>query len=418
MLTLKTILGLAVIFIIYICIRKDAPSGVIQFFYLLITISTMGYGFSTRPHHFTYIMYALFLLILRKNDKKKLDIKLSIPVLGFIWANLHGAFFIGIILGLVYSLTELIRTRLKSKHALIALAATLIFFGLTFINPYGPRLWNFIFHSGANFRPHLSEWAPFNPIKDFYDHPDFIVLVIISAISLLVSREKKNITWIAILIVSFISAVLMRRNIPLFAITACFVIPEHLTNIAKEPAERLCGRIAKPVLSGILAVLIITSTWYTLNFNKTNPLEIEVQQDKFPVQVIDFMAANNITGNALVFFDWAENCIWNLYPNVKVFTDGRLWSAYSTDVINDYFNFLYTEGAWENALNNYPTDIVLIHTGNPVHAEMAKKEEWFRIFGNEIAVLFLKKSAHKDIIWKIESKSIVVPKSKQNTFFP
>ncbi|MFC1497400.1 hypothetical protein ACFLS1_02865 [Verrucomicrobiota bacterium] len=416
LLALKIILGLCVILLIHLSMKIGCRSGRVRFLFLLLVISTMSYGFSTRPHHFTYVMYALFLFLLKSNRYKTLLV--LAPLAGVLWANMHGAFFIGILLTGFYSVFELMKTRSFTGRARTASIISLILFFSSFFTPYGLRTWSFILESGSNMRPYLSEWAPFHPLKDFVDHTDFVALSVLSLLAVCCSRRKKDITWLGILIVSFACGLLMRRNIPLFAITACLVVPQHIEAVADEPLRKIFLRIPKPVLISFLSLFIAVSAWYTFNFNKTNPFEIEVQQDRHPSDIILFMQENGVAGNALVFFDWAEYCIWKLYPECRVFTDGRLWSAYSTDVIKDYFNFLYLGDNWSNALDNYPTDIVLIHTGNPVYEKMLCDNKWALVCESSIAGLFLKKSVHKEFLERMEAGGIVMPQRQQNVFFP
>jgi hypothetical protein len=299
------------------------------------------------------------------------------------------------------------------------IAALLLFVGLTFVNPYGARLWNFIFESAAKPRPYLSEWAPFDPQSHFATHIDFVVLALISLLAILFSRKKKELPEVGILLVSFIAACWLRRNIPLFAITAAFVIPSYADDLAGQSLERMAARIPKAVLAAILALVIMTSAGFTLRFDKSRPLQIEIPQNRFPSEIIRFMGASDIRGNALIFFDWAEYSIWKL-PHCRVFLDGRFNDAYDEHIIDDYFNFLYLGPHWENALLNYPVNIMLLHRGNPVFKRMMQNDDWQVVCTNGIAGLFLKKSEHQDLIARLQTGEIRPPstEAEREVFFP
>ncbi|NQU74171.1 MAG: hypothetical protein HQ547_05630, partial [Candidatus Omnitrophica bacterium] len=315
LLLLKGILGLCVVYMIHSAMKETCKVGAVKFLFLLLVISVMGYGFSTRPHLFTYLLYAFFILSLRKLYLNNIKFVLLFGLLGTLWANLHGAFFIGALLLAIYFAVSLVQEKSKRSSnnlALLAMAIAL-FVAATFINPYGARLWNFLYYSTAKFRPYLSEWAPCLSLAYLGEHMDFVVLSLISLLAVYFSKKKKDVALVWILGIVFVSAVAIRRNIPLFAITAGFIVPEHLESAAGKTVKKIFSRFSQQVLAIALSIFVIFSMWGTLFFNKTNPVEIEIPQDQFPVSVISFMRINEISGNALVFFDWAEYCIRELY---------------------------------------------------------------------------------------------------------
>jgi len=435
LLALKIVLGFCVIFLLNLSMKVDCRVGVIRFLYLLLIISTMGYGFSIRPHHFTYLMYALFLLFLKFHPKNRLVTLLVIPVLGILWVNLHGAFFIGALLMGFFIVFETISKKYvlnespSARYIPTLLAATALFVAASFINPYGFRLWRFIFQSATDLRPYLSEWAMFHPVRDFFSHVDFMVLALITFTSMLFLRDRRDITWQCILFISFIAAILMRRNIPLFAITAGFAGTRHVDKAAGEIVSQWRKKIPDGLLVFILAVFIPLSGYYGLMFNKTNPMEIEVKKDEFPVETVAFMKANRISGNAIVFFDWAEYCIWKLYPGCRVFLDGRFSDAYSAKTIGDYLNFIYlgpnwrakakpSGEDWNTALEEYPTDIVLIHRGNPVYPKMLALVDWQLVHESNIVGLFLKTADHKPFFEAQKKGVLKYPKGTNHPYFP
>lgn len=394
LLGLKLLLGLSVLGLMYASMRHNTTNGALHFLLTILIISTMGYGFSTRPHHFTYLMSAVFLLVLTRYPRSRLGMLVGIPIGGWFWMHLHGAFFIGLVLLLAVTATRTLTSFLRHdaaerEAAMLASGATLLFGGLTFLNPYGARLWSFIAESGANARPYLSEWAPFNLSRDFLDHPDFVVLSAIALATLCLSKARREPTALTLVTLSLTAALIMRRNIPLFAITAGFVLPQHLDSLAGATLSRMATRIPASVRAGVLVLFIPFSVWTGITFDKTNALQIEVNRNEIAVDAVDFIQRHNLTGNMIVFFDWAEYCIWHLYPSSKVFIDGRLFSAYSENTARVYLDFIYNTGNPEAALTDYTTDTVLIHRGNPAYHSMLTRGGWSLVYEDHIAALFV-----------------------------
>jgi len=419
---LKILLGLALITLVNMSIKKDCRSGAVRFFFLILIISTIGYGFSFRPHLFTYLMLALFLYVLRHLNRNRL-VLMSLPVLFLAWTNLHGAFFIGIVLMIIFIIAEAIKafrtgtdqTGLPDLKAMVLLLAILV--GTSFLNPYGPDLWRFIFESAVTPRPYLSEWAPFNPLAHFSDHTDFMVLTVISVAAVIFSKKRRDKTWLIILIVAFLGALLLRRNIPVFAIVSCFVIPQYLDGIAAQPLQKIVTQLPRFLAAGVLAIFIAFSSWYIVAAGKVDPLKIEVHGDRYPTEVINFVKENRIRGNLLVFFDWAEYCIWHI-PGCKVFLDGRFTDAYDRHTVSDYIGFLYLEKNWENALSRYPVNMVLLHKGNPSYTMMSLRGGWKLVCEDPISGLFLETNVHRQAISALTGLTPVAKKSNPAAFFP
>ena len=426
LLALKIMLGLTVVALIYVASRQTLRSGALQALFLLLLVSTMGYGFSTRPHLFTYVFLAALLLLLRQHHARPLMLPAIMPILGILWANFHGAFFIGAIVLALYATTSLVMTAVKGslrrnlRPVMLTFAALALFLAATLVNPYGPHLWEFVFQSGATMRPYLSEWAMFNPIRDFGTHPDFVVLVIITVCVLVFSRRHSDPCGIVILSATLASAFFMRRNIPLFAIVAGSVLPAFLEDAAGVRFSRIITLVRPALLNIVLLALIPFSLYSCTAFNKSSPLQIEIPAGKYPLEIIRFMQRNAVSGNALVFFDWAELAIWKLYPQCRVFLDGRFLSAYSEDTIRDYFQFLYGAPEWDRAIDAYPTDIVLVHAGNPVVPLIARRPDWRLAFAAGPARLYLKYGKHTQItaMDEVDAALLPAPECKPVELFP
>ena len=398
LLALKTLIGLFLVFMMNRVMEEAHVGGKIRFFYLLLIISTMGYGFSTRPHLFTYVVLALFLYLLKGVEDCHSGFRRCVlwplPLLGLLWTNLHGAFFIGIVVTAVFAFT-MWRPGHCGRCALTLRLMVPVLLIVSLVNPYGWRTWAFIFESAGQLRPYLSEWAPFHPVRDFYDHVDFMVLTAISLVCVMASARHHPLPWVVLFVLSLIAALAMRRNIPLFALVCAFTAAPHVGTVAGRGFRRLEARMP-PALSALaLMAFIILSATYGVQFNRQKPYEIEVPRDRFPVDTVALMKAHGLSGNALVFFDWAEYCIWHLYPDCRVFMDGRFRSAYGPQVVEDYLNFLYMGPEWSRALTVYPTDIVLVHTGNPVYKKMTRRRGWTLAHETGIAALFVKTDTHQ-----------------------
>jgi len=393
LLLLKVAIGLALLLLMDSEMRRDRVSGPARTGLLMLVLSTLGYGFSTRPHLFSYLLLAILIVLLRRG---RLRTVLGLaPGLGCLWANLHGAFFIGLIVLLVALCagvpprndgSEPATAARGRSRALLAAAIGLFLVG-TLATPYGTALWRFVTDSAGIPRPYLSEWAPFHLLRDCAAHSDFVALVIVVAFARIRMRNQADRLGTALTSIALLAALAMRRNIPIFALCAGLCAGPWVDRTVGPALARLLARLRPCVPMAAMLAMTLLSGWQLVG-RRAAPLTIEIPVADFPVQTINFMRHAGIRGNLLIFFDWAEYCIWKLHPDCRVFMDGRFRSAYSAATIRDYLAFLYAAPGWRRALDAYDTELILVHRENPCVARLAQDAAWQRVFENEMAVLY------------------------------
>ncbi|MBM4144460.1 MAG: hypothetical protein FJ225_12840 [Lentisphaerae bacterium] len=409
LLALKVLLGLTLVGIIHAGARKEVLSGATLFLLLLLSVSVMSYGFGTRPHLFTFLLYALFLRgagrvaqLAAVRRVHFLGATAAGLAAGALWANLHGAFFAGLLLLLVFAAGSAASGRAggppAARRAGVFLLAAAAFAAGSLLNPYGVRLWAFVAVSARIPRAYLSEWSPFNSVAHAAAHADFVVLAVLTLAAVLLSRRPRRLPESMALVLAFAAAILLRRNIPLFAITAAMFAAGHADAAAGTHVDRLAARLPARLRCGLLAGFAALCLVYAARFGKRAPLAIEIPRGHYPVATVRFMRANGLAGNALVFFDWAEYVIWHMYPECRVFFDGRFIDAYEARTIRDYLAFIYDWPGGERALARYPTDIVLIHKDNPAAARMRARRDWALVHAEGPALLFLARERHASLI--------------------
>lgn len=70
----------------------------------------------------------------------------------------------------------------------------------------------------------------------------------------------------------------------------------------------------------------------------------------YPIDAIQYLKENQLSGNLLVYFNWGEYALWNLYPYFRVAIDGRYETVYPHAVCQEYFDFIQARGKWKQFL--------------------------------------------------------------------
>src|ERR1035437_6154958 len=135
------IYGLSIIFslIFVLTLFIAIPKKFKDYSYLPLALagSLMLGFFGVRTQVITWFFLSIILKVIFDEDLWE-KWKFFLPLLFIPWVNLHGGFAIGIIiLSLVFVIKSILNKRFEFGYFGIALFSVI----LTFVNPYGPRIW-------------------------------------------------------------------------------------------------------------------------------------------------------------------------------------------------------------------------------------------------------------------------------------
>lgn len=304
-------------------------------------------GWTVRPQLFTYALLSLLALMMTEHTRGSRRALWLTPPLMVAWTNAHGGFVAGLgVLG-VHILCRLwIEGRRResgwqsraceSSLVLIASAAAVL------VNPYGPKLLSWVWDSLTWSRPEISEWWPVSVWS--VDYLPFKVLVVLTVVSLLLSKRPRERSHVAILVLAGLQAFMHRRHTMLFAILAAYWVPEHLndcwyrlrqwvvgrTKAADADAETLqmyrTAFVAFAVLFGVLSVLQIRS--------------LRVERASYPVAAFEFIERHRLEGRMVTEFNWGQYSLYAFWPRILVSVDGRFDTSYSRQVLDVNLDFM------------------------------------------------------------------------------
>jgi len=95
-----------------------------------------------------------------------------------------------------------------------------------------------------------------------------------------------------------------------------------------------------------------------------------------------------ITGNMYNLYHWGGYLIWRLYPDHKVFIDGRA-DVYGDAFIDQYLRVYQLREDWEKPLDDYEVTLVIIDEGSPLSTVLNERPDWERLYGDEMAAIFV-----------------------------
>ena len=334
---LAVIVGLAIAALLYGAARRLGASPVLTVPMLAFVMVLAAARLTVRPHLFSYLMIAAFLLLLAGRRAGR-----RIPLWAFVplqvgWANLHGSFLLGpAIVGLA-SIGEAIERRDEARRLGILAAVLLI---ACVVNPYGLGLLSFPFQlTGSGFMNEIYEWRP--PFGSSYAESymaRYYVMWIALGTAVLVSglvaaRRRRSLPpaglFPLLLFVVFLALSLrMNRAVTDFALVTLPGLAGWLTWLAGPRLARLDDpRIRLPFVMATSVALVGLASWFMLNGypfrpGDSRPFGFGISGNT-PILAADYLEANSVRGNVFNTYGTGPYLIYRLYPAIRVAMDSR-----------------------------------------------------------------------------------------------
>jgi len=330
-----------------------------------------------RPALLTFLFVAVFVCLLEVEGPLW-----ALPPLALLWTNCHSGFFLGWVILAAYCV--------EKRRLWLVTAASIALSGL---NPNGfGVLSTLLAYRKSQMTANLVEWQPpllWGPPYGF--DLLFYAAVIVLAISW---RKVRPTHWI--LFAAFTAASWMAfRNILLMGFLAPVLIAVYLPFRLRIP--RFLNWVVPAALAmGVLAGLA-----------RSRFFQLRAAEWLVPAGAADYLAANYVKGPIFNTYEQGGYLIWRLWPQERVFIDGR---ALSENVYQDYRQILFNEGSAADQiagpraelLDRYGIQVVVMNALDyasgalyPLAIALANpaSEEWQLVYDDAQAVVFLRHPA-------------------------
>jgi len=410
-------------------------------------------SWGVRPQMFTFALASLLLWLLEGGERRP-RLLLWIPPLFLLWLNLHAGFALGPALILAYAVGLLLETAVGSTpwpqarpillRVLLLLLACL---ALVPLNPSGAQLYRYPFDTlrSPGMRSFIVEW--FSPDFHQWLYRPFLLLWLLVLTALATSRWRPKGRVIVPLLLTAFAALDAVRHIPIFVLVAAPGIAAALP-AARQAAEKLrstqvlgrarlqsCHQVVKNVLRfsarGELfppsATLSATSrgdhgethvsksarrgapisSRFRPLFNATvlilmagfafvNWVSLARNQDarvseRFPERAVSFLRAGHYPERIFVYYDWGGYAIWKLYPEYRVFVDGRA-DLYGDDLLRQSIQTVVDiRTGWRDVLDRWQVEAVLVPPSCALAQALLLDPNWHVASSDSKAILLLRR---------------------------
>jgi len=396
-LALQTSIVFAVMSLIFAANRLLCPENKYRISYYFVALLAIipGLSSSVRCQAFTFLFFALWIYLLERVKRGETGFIWVFPATMLLWTNMHGGFLAGIGLVGFYTVGDFLdKKNIKNYLAILALILP-----VTLVNPYGIDYWAYMLDAVTMHRPHITEWAAFDPLKSLYNQPGAKVLFIILLLGYGFKLFKKQLDFDRIEIIALLVTIYLslkhERHIMFFAIAGAVYGYRHFAAFLNGVFDKV-----RPKILALLPADRVEQAYFfkeslvymfsmMLCFYIISTTEISLKMGFYPTRAIEFLKINNVSGNLFIPFNWGSYAMWKLYPQNLVSIDGRYEEAYKNEAYDDVCHLSFFGKRWNEVLGKYKHDILLLEVDSDVYKKVRDLPEWKIVFETEKAAVFL-----------------------------
>lgn len=421
--------------LLYKLLRREEFPFTLSFPLLLFVILGSNFHWVARPHIVSYLFVIPYFYFLDRFTLGAIPVRRMwvLPLLMVFWVNLHAGFIAGVTLVLTFFISAALeylfaapgrRPVLRPKVlqtgelALATIAASLL-------NPNGYRLYAYLysyFKTVHNLNLFNEQFSP--SFQWFIFHP-FLAAVVAPALLLLYSRYRLRLEEALTLVVWIALGLISLRNIPVMLLICAPIYARLLRGLGAPLREwisqaprlqrellRLFRRIELVVSMErdfnrhffSVAVLLVLC-WIVVHqgyLGRERVMQFRYLKERgFPVNAIPYLKSHMPPGHLFNDSVTGGFLIYNFYPNIKVFIDGRL-DMYGEDFARQFLKLIgqpeVGEGKdnWKKLFQQYQIQWVMIRPDAPLRYVIDADPDWERRYLDEECVIFVRKGARPE----------------------
>lgn len=399
-LTFATIVSAAFLLMYLRCQSTSAIAAALTVWGALATAVVWG----VRPQILSLLLFSLWLWILERSEKNPKLLWWTLP-LTLLWVNVHAGFILGpVFLALFiagesmerYSSSGFVQRRLP--WLLLALLGNL---ALVPLNPNGFSILWYPFQTLRSnaMQSYISEWA--SPNFHGVDYRAFLFLILATFAALAFSRRKVRLRDILLLLVSTAAALSSVRMIPLFVLVAVPLLARTAASDRFKQSRPSATNATSPSVlanAGIVFLLAAFAGVHTFQVIQRQP---RAEATAFPVAAVAYLQQHPPSGPVFNEYSWGGYLIFRLYPNMRVFIDGRA-DLYGDDLLQ-FINAYYLQKNWQQVLLAQKVTTVIVPPDCPLASALREMPEWSLSYQDSVAAIFSRPLYSSSLPGKVSS---------------
>jgi hypothetical protein len=241
----------------------------------------------------------------------------------------------------------------------------------------------------------IQEWQSpdFHPL---YAQP-FIWLLLATLAAMGLSGRRADGTDLVLVGMFAYASLLAGRFFGPFALLVAPVLSRHVAAMLARwgwsgrsrprPAVRFQA-ILGVVNLGLLALVVALAAvkvWKPLTpaFNRQR------ERETLPVDAVAWIREHHPSGEMFNPYNWGGYLVWSLYPDYRVFVDGRT-DLYGDAFLREYLSVQLARPGFEETLATYDVNMVLTYPDDALSAQLACAGGWEEVYRDGVAVIWVR----------------------------
>lgn len=296
-----------------------------------------------------------------------------LPLLFLAWANLHGGFVLGLVILLYFALR-----RKSAALAYLLLICTLV----TFINPYGPRLYVEIWRTLSDLSLH-HQTVGMSMLN--LQLPAWLLMGL-WAVGFLAFDRKKTSYWLGLEPIFAAASLSATRYTVFFAILATSSLDRYYSRVKGLVSLSGTGVWGRRFIYALFTIVLALG-YVAVIADRISPN----REAYFPVKAVAYLHASPCRGRLFNDFNYGGYLIWKL-PQEPVFIDGRMPSwrdPQGQKYLDKYFQVLNNAQAQRMVFNRYGIKCALLNktTDRPMTGRLRAAGWKVRVDANNAVLL-------------------------------
>jgi hypothetical protein len=368
-----------------------------------------------RPHLFTLLFTVVFYSILERVKEGRTQLLWYLPGLTLLWTNLHGGFFVGLILIGAYAAGQLLTALLEAnadtrreaaRRGLPYLATAAGCALVTLVNPY-------TYHLHAHIFEYLTDKYQYKNIVEFqsfnFHHPVtvfFEPMLLLGLAAVVWSLMRRDYVYTLLIAGWAHLALVAVRNTPIFMIVASVPVAMMLQQLIVElPGKNLANwlrlgaarlqsfaadfgetdSIPRMHIASAAAVGLLAALFYAPNA----PAKCRAEYDRtqYPAKAVAMLQRAGASDTIFTEDAWGGYLIYQLYPANKVFIDGRS-DFYGSTFNEKYLDVMNVRYDWEKNLDRYHVNTILLPPTASLASTLKESRRWRPVYDDGVAIVF------------------------------
>ncbi len=385
--------------LLYIANKLFTNNKILSYLLVFIQLALLSLFISLRAQMYSYIFFLLEIIFIEKflRSKKKIYLFL-LSILSVFIINFHaGTIYFYYIIIFVYLLNYInIKTSKIAYHKEYVTNLKYLFIPiilsifLIFINPFGINQLTYAFKTLNNsfISQNIFEFQPIT-IKSniglfFYAYLGIILL------SFIYTKKKINLEHILLLLGTAFMTLLSLRHFSLFIICTlpCIRYLEDIIDKFKNWIYKGVSQKGKLHIKLIVIVFILATSFIYVMKVSINQGNEYLPKSYYPINSVNYIK-ENIGNDSRLFNEYSYGSLL-MFNNIKVFIDSRadLYTEEynkNCEVANDYSKIIHCSGNYEELLNKYNIEYLLISKNSSLAQNIFNNKKYEKIFEDDIS---------------------------------